>query len=208
MLVLCLLGGTAAAFAVTQNEKQRPSPIFRTHVDRTVAPRCGCEGARAEIAFALRRQGRLRLEIVGGGETVRVLVRDRRFGRGFKVFHWNGRDAAGRVVPDGDYAPHARFDGREFPLPNTIRVDTVPPRAKVVGVRLRPRAVRIRYRVSERAHVLVFAGGRRIVRGRWQRLADAVEVPLAALAGGRRLWLAAEDTAGNVGPRVPVELPA
>lgn len=196
MVVVALLAGTAAAFAVTQNEKTRLVPIFRTQVTQDFSPVCRCETARAAIDFALRRSGALELDVRSGDTVVRALVAGRRFGRGRKHFSWNGRDDAGRVVADGVYAPHVRFEGKEYALPNAIRVDTVPPR---IAASLRGRV--LRYVLSEPAHVLVDAGGRRVVRGRWQRLRASLLLP----AGVGAVTVRAQDLAGNLSRPVSPE---
>jgi hypothetical protein len=190
MLVVALLCGTAAAFAVTQTRKAERSPISGTRVAKVFSPVCECETARATIRFALRHAGEVRLEILRGGDTVRTLVAGRQVGAGRRTFTWNGRDDAGRVVDDGAYAPRVELDGQEFDLPNSIRVDTAPPR---IDATLAGRT--LRYRMSERGHPLVFADGERIVRGYWPRPAGRLLLPAGLDA---RITVAAEDLAGNV----------
>ena len=50
LLVVGLLGGSAAAFAVTERLKLERSPIFSTRVDKFVSP---YSGRRAKIIFRL-----------------------------------------------------------------------------------------------------------------------------------------------------------
>jgi hypothetical protein len=196
VLVVALLAGTAAAFAFTQAKKDETVPIFRTRVTKQFAPGCRCDTARAEIAFSLRRTGELRLEVVRGGEAVRTLIEGKRFGPGAKVFTWNGRDDEGQLLPDGVYAPRLRFAGRTYALPNELRLDTVAPR---IDATLRGRV--LRYRLSERAHPLVYANGDRVVRVRRQRTVGTTLLPRGLDA---RITVAAEDLAGNVSRPVPV----
>ena len=42
LLVVSLLGGTAAAFAVTQGLKIEPSPILAPRIDKVFSPVCDC----------------------------------------------------------------------------------------------------------------------------------------------------------------------
>ena len=61
VLVVALLGGSAAAFAVTERLKLVRSPIWRTQVDKVVSPGTG---RRAKIKFRLRSADSLSLAIV------------------------------------------------------------------------------------------------------------------------------------------------
>ena len=91
VVVLALLGCTAAAFAVTENLKLEKSPISRTSVDKVVAPD-SLSHKTASIQFVLRKPGRLTVEIVNGsGTVVRTLARSRPANRGAQLFNWNGR---------------------------------------------------------------------------------------------------------------------
>jgi len=78
LLVLALLGGTAAAFAVTEGLKLEKSPILSTRVTKEFSPTCGCPTRVATISFRLRKADRLRLQIVRGDAVVRTLVDGRR----------------------------------------------------------------------------------------------------------------------------------
>ena len=109
-----------------------------------------------------------------------------------------------RVVPDGSYFPVVRLAraGRTFDLPTPIRIDTRPPRIAVAGVRSGPGKVSVRYRVSERAHVILFADGRRAAVTHQTRLRSAVywygRVRGRQLRPGpHRLSVVAVDPAGN-----------
>jgi hypothetical protein len=54
VLVLLILGATAAAFVVTEDLKLEPDPLARPRIDRTFSPVCDCDQATAQIAFRLR----------------------------------------------------------------------------------------------------------------------------------------------------------
>ena len=74
-LVVALLVGTAAAFAVTERLKLVRSPIAAPEIDRVFSPVCDCERDEAAIAFRLREADRVDLAIVDGdGDVVRTLV--------------------------------------------------------------------------------------------------------------------------------------
>ena len=170
------------------------------------------------MRFELRRADTLTLDVVGpGNEPVRSLAERRRYDRGPVEFAWDGRDESGRVVRDGVYRPRLNLasGARTFVLPNRIRVDTGPPR--VESVEVAPRAfspdgdgrndkIAVEYEVDEPAHGLLFVRGRRVVRTFRQPLEGRMEWfgrrdGRSLRAGAYRLEVAAEDRAGNVGPR-------
>lgn len=215
VLVLALLGGTAAAFAVTEGLKLERSPIAGTRVDKVFSPVCRCPSRVAKVAFRLRKADHLTVAIVGvDGAVARTIVDSRPTARGMVHFVWNGRDDAGRVVPVGTYKPRVHLDEqhRTIVLPNPIRVDTTPPRVLLVGVKPRVfspdgdgRAdrVRVRYRLSEPAHALLIVDRKQLVRTRRRSETGAVEwngrlAGRSPRAGAYRVALAAEDPAGNV----------
>jgi hypothetical protein len=219
LLVLCVLAGTAAAFAVSERLKVQKAAITGTHVDKVFSPVCACSTDRATIAFRLTRAESLRIGVVDSrGRVVRTLVHGRRFGRGLHHFTWNGRDDGGALVPEGSYRPRIRIAalGRTLVLPNPIRVDVTRPR--ITALSARPRlfspdgdgradAVRVSYRLSEHAHAVLYVNGKRRVRTRFQPLHGQVvwygKVGGRPLPPGRyRLALAAEDRAGNVSKAV------
>jgi hypothetical protein len=203
-IVVALLAATAVAFATTERQKLEKTPFAVLHVDAAVSP------ARrpALIELRLHRPHLLTVQIIDtSGRIVATLARERRYESGNALFHWRAH------VPDGVYEPRVTLDdGRQFDVPVKIRVDSVAPTATLVSYRphvvrsgAKPQ-VRIAYRVSEPAHVLVFVNGRRELQGFAKALQSAVN--WGARRGGRRLppgryrlQLAAVDLAGNVSAR-------
>jgi hypothetical protein len=215
VLVIALLGGTAAAFAVTQGLKNQPSPITAPRVAKVFSPACDCATRVASIQFRLRKPDRVRLQIVdAGGKVVRTLVPGRRLRRGKVSYTWNGRDDAGQFVAQGVYKPrvHLADQHRTIDLPNEMQVDTTAPRIALVS--LEPRTIspngdgrndrlQIAYRMSEPAHAILFFDGRRVVFTRRQLQRSSLDWNgkingKAVLPGEYRVWLGAEDRAGNV----------
>jgi len=215
LLVVALLGGTAAAFAVTQGLKTRPSPITAPRIQKVFSPECDCPTRVAVIQFRLRKPDRVRVQIVdGSGNVARTLVSGRRLRRGTVTYTWNGRDDQGRFVAEGVYKPrvHLTDQHRTIDLPNEMHVDTTAPRISIVS--LAPRTfspngdgrndrIRIAYRISEPAHAILFVDGKRVIFTRrqlqrssldWNGRIEGKAVP----PGDYRVWLAAEDPAGNV----------
>jgi hypothetical protein len=121
VLVIALLGGTAAAFAVTQGLKNEPSPITAPRIAKVFSPTCDCETRVASIRLRLRKPDRVRVQIVdGSGDVVRTLVPGRRLRRGTVNYTWNGRGDDGQFVAQGVYKPrvHLADQHRTIDLPN------------------------------------------------------------------------------------------
>jgi FlgD Ig-like domain len=213
IVVLALLGCTAAAFAVTENLKLERSPIADTHVSKVVAPD-SLSNDTAAISFELRKRDRLTVEIVNGnGDVVRTLARSQAARRGAQQFTWDGRDDAHEVVPDASYRPriHLAREHRTILMPNPIRMDATPPLIQLVSVRPRvltpdtgAALVRIRYQTNERARAILYIDGdrrvtvRRYLRGGkldWRGRAVRSLTP-----GTHRVRLRALDFATNLGP--------
>jgi hypothetical protein len=220
LLVLGLLGGTAAAFAVTEKLKLEKSPIANVEVTKTISPVCTCPSFRAMIKFRLRKTDRLTVAIVDShGNLVRTLRRNELLGRGIQRFAWNGRDDRDVPVPDGSYQPRIHFARahRTILMPSPIAVDTVPPRARVV--RITPRVfspdhdfradlLRVRFRFSEDSRALLYVDGvlrmkvKQYVKNgvlRWNGNVDGRPLP----AGTYGIELRGEDRAGNLSAATP-----
>jgi hypothetical protein len=204
---------TGLAFLRTESLKLETSPIRQVRVTKLFSPVCECETSKARIAFRPGKPDVVSATIVdGSGSDVRRLVSGRP-ARGPISFLWNGRDDAGRVVPDGLYRARVRLDliEKTYTLPNAIIVDTKAPAVKVVSVKPRVfspdgdrRADRIsvRYTVDERARAMLYVDGTRRVVGsslrpagelRWYGKVDGLPLP----AGAYHLAVVAVDLAGN-----------
>lgn len=217
-LVAALLAATSAAFVVTEKLKLTRNPIVGPRVDKLFSPVCDCDTDSASISFRLRNADRVSLEIVDSdGNVVRELARDRAQGRVPRSYVWDGRDDDGRLVEEGRYRPRVHLDEarRTIVMPNPIRVDVTAPR--VVSFTARPLVIspdgdgrsdraKIRYRVSEPAHVELYADGMRALRKFGTRTTGTMD--WFGNAGGEPLpqdsyllRLVARDVAGNLGAR-------
>lgn len=211
LLVVGLLGGTVAAFAVTEQLKLERSPVYRTKVGKLLGPNCRCEHAQIQILFRLRKRETLTVTIVDSNHhVVRTLLSRTPRPKGVQSFHWDGRGDSGQVVPGGTYKPqlHLSRGGRTIVMPNPIHVDTSAPRVSVLSVKPRVFSpdgdgrsdlVRIRVRTSEPARALLFVNGR--FRGRLYRygLVGTLRWFGKGLRAGRyRLRVRAVDRAGNL----------
>jgi FlgD Ig-like domain len=214
LIVLALLGASAAAFAVTERLKLERSPITGTRVDRVFSPVCECARDIAEISFVLRRPGSVTLDLLDSdGERVRRLVRDRDEPRGRLSYTWDGRDDADRIVEDGVYRPRVLLEehGRTIVLPNPIRVDTKAPRIRLS--RVFPRVfspdgdgrkdrLAALYEIDELARAMMLVDGRRRVLGKF-RSTEGRLVWFGRVNGGSvrpgtyEIRLRAFDRAGN-----------
>ena len=213
MLVVGLLGGSAAAFAVTERLKLVRSPITHTLVDKVVSP---ASGRRATIMFKLRKGDRLSLAIVNSSDrVVRALVNSTTVRAGRHRYTWNGRGDDGDFVPDGTYRPqvHLANAHRTILLPNPILVDTKAPNIMLVRKNLavvspdgdtRHDYLKVFFRTTEPARAVLVANGHRVVKVKsfkarslqWGRRNGMPTNP-----GVYRLYLRAIDEAGNQGPR-------
>ena len=214
LLVLGLLGGTAAAFAITEGLKLERSPIARTRITKIISPACQCEHASASIRFFLRKPDTLLVTIVDSdADTVTTLTR-RHFGRGTVRLRWNGRDGGGVQVRDGGYRVRVHLARRHqtITVPNTIRVDSTAPTIKLTSVRPavispnhdgRSDYANVRFHVSGTARPLLYVDGKLAGRGRLVSGAGALHWfgkidGRRARAGSYRITVRAEDQAGNI----------
>ena len=180
LIVLGLLGATAAAFAFTERVKLERSPITGTKVDRVFSPVCECARDVAVISFVLRRRGTVTVDMLSGdGQRVRRLVRDRDEQQGRVSYTWDGRDDLERIVEEGVYRPRVELEerGRTIVLPNPIRVDTTAPRIRLLGARPRVFSpdgdgrrdrVTARYETTELARAMMLVDGRRRVLSKFR----------------------------------------
>ena len=210
--MLALLVGTAVAFAETERRKLEPAPVREAFVQPAFSPVCACDKSGAAIRLRLGRPDTVTVRIRDASDhTVSVLIDRKRLPSGLTQIAWDGRDAVGARVPDGEYRVEVQLSraARTLELPRHITLDTVAPTVQLVSyVPSKPRPgqkLRISYRVSEPAHGVLFVNGkRRVVTYTTGR---AVTLQWRPTRRGRyRLQLAGLDLAGNLGPRSPVFL--
>nr|MDQ4042164.1 hypothetical protein [Actinomycetota bacterium] len=131
-----LVVATLAAFFVTQRLKQTPRLVQTLSVTEIFSPHV--EFRKAGIRIRLKRDDDATVSLLDeDGDVVRRLARNRPMRAGVPVqLLWNGRDAAGQVVPDGRYRVRVglRRQGRSVTLLDEITVDGTPPRP-IVRVR-------------------------------------------------------------------------
>jgi hypothetical protein len=206
LIVAGLLAATATAFAVEERLKLDDSPVLRTRITALFSPKNG----EARIRFGLRREEDIRLDIVDdNGTVVRHALGTGVFGQALHQFAWDGRNDAGRIVPDGLY--HVKLElkdeDRTIDFPNTVRVDSTPP---TIQLTIRPRVfspdgdkradrVDVRYKFDEQAYAILYVDGKRVGRsGRKKATSTYAWYGRGKRPGDYRLALAARDLAGNV----------
>lgn len=217
-LVLGLLVSTAAAFAITEGLKLTKSPITRTQVPvKAFSPICRCDRDAAILKFWLRRGDTLTLDVVDRRRrSVRRLVDGVSAHRRWNRFVWDGRTDGGSVAPDGTYRFQVKLANahRTILLPNRIEVDTKPPGvldASASRQEFSPDgdgqadSVKIQYRLSKKAHAILYVRGKRVVFTKFARREDALtwygrSGGIGLPQGAYRLQLGAQDAAGNVTP--------
>jgi hypothetical protein len=212
-----LLVATAAAFAVTERLKLTKSPISNTLVSKSFSPKCDCTRSHANVRIVLRRADTLDVSVIDRHRhPVATLFSGQRFPRGEVKFRWDGVLDTGGIAPDGAYQMkiHLARQHQTIVLPNTIVLDTTPP--EVVEATPTREAfspdgdkqadfVRIDYKLSKPAHLLLYLGGRRILET--YRHSATGSVAWKGIAHGRlvrpgtyTLEIGALDLAGNRTP--------
>jgi hypothetical protein len=211
-----LLIATAAAFAITERLKLTKSAVYGTQVSARLSPTCGCARGKATIFFKLRRRDHITVTIVNGHGSEVALLSDATVKAGPVRLLWDGHTETGTRAPDGVYSPRIHLSGghQTITLPNRIQLDTKPP--LVVSVEKnrdqfspdqdhQADYVRLTYKLSKPAHVLLFLNGKRVLETHqhpaagslsWFGKAHGKTLP----AGFYTLEVGALDQAGNSTP--------
>jgi hypothetical protein len=133
-----LVVATFGAFFVAQRLKNSPSVVQQFRRTPLFSPNRDGRKDRAYVNFKLKRTDEVRVAIVDrDGDEVRALADDRHMPAYTPTrFAWNGLTDDGARAPDGVY--HVRItlrrEGRSITLRFGIRLDTTPPRPRIVSV--------------------------------------------------------------------------
>jgi len=225
VLVLVLLGGTAAAFTVTEALKLERSPLTAPRFAEALSPTCACRTQVARLSFRLRQPDRIDVVIISHEDPVRMLAHDLDRSRGRVRLKWDGRDDAGAFVPDGVYRLRVSLQkaDRTITFPDEIRVDTEAPTLEVV--RVRPAAfspdgdgrrdtVTIALRTNEAGQALVFYNGQLAAEAPMRPERESVLTWDGSVEGRPlregvyTLFARVRDLAGNLSPaaRISVQI--
>ncbi|MFN8108992.1 MAG: FlgD immunoglobulin-like domain containing protein [Thermoleophilia bacterium] len=116
-----------------------PPPIItRFQATRLFSPNGDHHRDTARISVHMRVPGTISLDVASGNTVVRRLVTDRAVPRGWVRAAWEGRDDAGKPVPDGRYSirVNARASNdRRFRSSRRIIIDTQGPGLALAEVR-------------------------------------------------------------------------
>jgi hypothetical protein len=204
-LVLGLLGGTAAAFAVTERLKLVPTPIIAPYVTPAFSPTCGCDTRSAVVRFRLRDGDRLTVAIVNaGGNAVATIAEDLELPAGPVSFEWDGRETL-----EGTYRVRVHFarGRRTITIPNPTRLDATAPVLTVKSVAPdvfspdgdgRADKVKVSFAVSEPSRVSLLVDGTREIVTPPRRNGTLDWYARRERPGRYSLALVAHDLAGNV----------
>src|SRR3954471_12718478 len=224
-----LVVATGGAFVATQRLKRSTPIVERVFFYQWVSPNGDGRKDTVTVRFDLPKAQRVTVSLVDStGEVVRTLADDRFLSKGTHPFRWDGRDNNGVVVPDGIYRLRVglREEGRAVTAPRVLRVDTSPPRPRIVaatpptivpGSSSRRGRVRVRFsgptnpapkiavwrtNSGKAVQVAGFEGR----RGRQTFTWDGLVQGRPASEGSYALSVTVEDQAGNRGS-VPRRLP-
>jgi len=215
VVLVGLLVGTAAAFAITEHLKLIKSPIYFPRVTKKLSPVCDCPADKAKIKFKLRHPDSVTVKIVDSdGHVVDTIATDASRGKNvFVTFRWDGHTTTG-IAPDGSvYYPQVELanERRTILMPNKITIDSVAPKVlsatdhRGILITRGSHGIAIHYVFSEPAHASVYLGPRRVIFGRRSR--PSYHVKWNGKAGGKSLpagryvlEVAAVDLAGNETP--------
>jgi hypothetical protein len=133
-----LVVATIAAFFITQELKSEfPLVIRFAATPKAISPNGDRFKDVNEVGFDLSEPAEVTFSILDSeGNEVRRLVDNRELAGDTKHrFRWDGRDDEGVRVPDGIYRMRVvrRDEGRVIDSSKRIRVDTVPPRVRLVS---------------------------------------------------------------------------
>ena len=199
LLVLGLLGGTAAAFAVTERLKLVPSPIIAPKVTSAASPVCDCPTKEARIRFGLRDADRLTVTVIDSDSRPCPHDRGRRavLGR-----YRSGSYGTVEARPKACIASACTWPTRGGQSTSRTSCDSTRRRPSSTCSRLLRASspdgdrnsdfVRVRFRLSERSRVVLAVDGKDVVRSTPRRAGEGkssgtgVATPRTALARDRR----------------------
>jgi N,N-dimethylformamidase beta subunit-like protein len=133
-----LVLATFAAFFVAQRLKAVPGVVGEFRRDPFFSPNHDGRFDRATVRFEIRKRDRVTLTVVDAdGDAVRELIGGRTFLPYREIrARWDGLDADGRRARDGTYRYRITLpdQGRNVVLPESVRLDTTPPKPRVTSI--------------------------------------------------------------------------
>jgi hypothetical protein len=133
-----LVVATFAAFFVAQRLKAAPGLVGEFRHNPFFSPNHDGRFDRATVRFEIRKRGRVSLAVVDAdGDEVRELIDDDTFLPYREIrARWDGLDDDGERVPDGTYRYRITLpdQGRNVVIPESVRLDTTPPKPRVTSI--------------------------------------------------------------------------
>jgi len=133
-----LVAATFGAFFVAQRLKASPAVIGEFRRDPFFSPNRDGRYDRATVRFEIRKRDRVTLAVVDAdGDEVRELIGGQTFLPYREIrARWDGLDGDGERVPDGTYRYRITLpdQGRNVVMPESVRLDTTPPRVRVTAI--------------------------------------------------------------------------
>ena len=231
-----LVVATFAAFFIAQGLKSTPPKIQDLGIEPFFSPNQDGRFERARIGFELKESDRIDVSIVDrDGDRVRELADGLSAVGGRRVsLRWDGRDDEGRGVRDGTYRARVvlRRQGRSVVIPRNIRLDTTPPRPRVLSIGPQvdkvPRPELLPKPDGKPASITIDAPGSKPEVDIWRtspavRRVTGLDVPPLREGRGKVTWsgerrgrrvapgtfvavVRSRDQAGNIGSSVPEPL--
>ena len=226
-----LVVATFAAFIVAQQLKSTPSLVQRTMGARVFSPNQDSRFDRMRISFALVKDDEVRATVIdANGDEVQTIADDLECRAWTQTqVSWDGLTDDGERAPDGRYRVRLTLErqGRTVTLKRVVRLDTTPPRPRVLeigpeansGPELLPR------RDRQPAQIRFRARGRQVELEVWRtdrgpRLMRRLDPGTVNEGVGEATWdgtvrgrrvapgtfavvVRSRDKAGNIGSNVP-----
>jgi flagellar hook assembly protein FlgD len=133
-----LVVATFGAFFAAQRLKNSPPVVGQIGVFPFFSPNNDGRFDKARLTFRPKETDDVTVAVLNSeGDEVRQLLDNRHVHAGELVrLLWDGRTDEGRIAPDGRYRYRItlRHQGRSLKVATSVRLDTTPPRPKVVSV--------------------------------------------------------------------------
>jgi hypothetical protein len=136
-LFAVLVVATFAAFFVAQRLKNSPGLVQKYRAYPVFSPNQDGRIDRAVVSFRLKRDDTVTIAVVDrDGDAVRELLTTTTKAYREVRAKWDGRDDDGERVPDGIYRYRIALQqqGRRVIFPRAVRLDTRPPRPRVLSI--------------------------------------------------------------------------
>ena len=133
-----LVLATFGAFFAAQRLKATPSVVGEFRRTPFFSPNHDGRFDRATVRFEIRKRGRVSLAVVDAdGDEVKTLIDDDTFLPYREIrARWDGTNDDGARVRDGNYRYRITLadQGRNVVIPESVRLDTTPPRPRVTSI--------------------------------------------------------------------------